>query len=92
MTFRTTILLLAGLLACLCCRFAWRARVGWKRRQNWLKMDLRLEEALEVVHQELLRLKHRQVVRPSSSGLKAGLIPSTNVRSLRYIKGRKNED
>ena len=92
MTIQTTILLLAGLLAALCWRFAWRARIGRKRRQNCLKMELRLQEALEVVHQELLRLRHGRVVRPIVSGPKVGFIPSTNASSLRYIKGRKNED
>ena len=92
MISRTILLLLASLLAGLCWRLAWRAQVGRKRKQDWLKMELRLADALEIVKQELLRMKHGRVVRPAVSGPKGKLIPSTNVSSLRYIKGRKNAD
>jgi len=89
---RITILLLAILLASLCWRLARRVRADRKRRLRQLKMELRLADALETFHQEVFRLKHCRVLRPSASGRNAGLFPSTNMSSLRYIKGRQNDD
>jgi len=82
----------ASVLAGLAWRIARRARAGRKRRLRLLEMELRLADASEAFHQEVLRLKHYRVLRPNAIRRNAGLIPSTNVSSLRYIKGRQNED
>jgi hypothetical protein len=55
-------------------------------------MELRLADASEAFHREVFRLKHYRVVRPYAVRRNTGLIPSTNMSSLRYIKGRQNED
>ena len=68
-----------------------RARTGERQRMRKLEMELRMD-ALETFRQEVLRLKHYRVVRPKDPAENAGLIPSTKVSSLRYIKGRQNED
>jgi hypothetical protein len=84
--------ILAGGFAGLCWRVAHRARAGRKRRLRLLEMELRLAAASEAFHQEVLKLKHYRVLRPTVIRWNAGFIPSTNVSSLRYIKGRQNED
>jgi hypothetical protein len=89
---RIAILLLACALVALCWRFARRALADRKRRLRRLEIELRLADALEAFHREVFRLKHYRVLRPNASGRNAGLILSTNVSSLRYIKGRQNED
>jgi hypothetical protein len=86
------ILLLACALVELRWRLIQRARTNRKRRRHRLEIELRLADAFEAFHQEVFRLKHYQVLRPNASRRNAGLIPSTNVSSLRYIKGRQNED
>ena len=94
---RIAILVLAGMsasvLAGLCWRLARRAQAGRKRRLHhcW-KWSCAWRMPSEALHQEVFRLKHYRVLRPNASGRNAGLIPSTNVSSLRYIKGRQNED
>ena len=96
MISRIAILLLASMLASLLTGMAWgvarRARAGRKRRLRLLEMELRLADASEAFHQEVLRLKHYRVLRPNASRWNARFIPSTKVSSLRYIKGRQNED
>ena len=96
MISRSVILLLTGGLACLLASFFWRlarrARADRKRRMHRLEMELRLRDALEVFHQEVFRLKHYGALRPNASGRNAEFISSRNVSSLRYIKGRQNED
>lgn len=92
MTSQITILLLVSVLAGLCWRLASRARAGRKRRLRLLEMELRLAAASEAFHEEVFRLKHYRVLRPNASRRNAGFIPSTKVSSLRYIKGRQNED
>ena len=96
MISRIAILLLESLLASVLAGLAWRAarraRAGRKRRMRLLEMELRLADASEAFHQEVFRLKHYRVVRPYAIRRNAGLIPSTNMSSLRYIKGRQNED
>jgi len=82
----------ASMVAGLFWRLARRARAGRKRRLRLLEMELRLADASEAFHQEVFRLKHYRVLRPNASRRNAGLIPSTKVSSLRYIKGRQNED
>jgi hypothetical protein len=82
----------ASLLAGLAWRLARRARAGRKRRLNQLEMELRLANASEAFHQGVFRLKHYRVLRSTAAGRNAGLFPSTKVSSLRYIKGRQNED
>ena len=68
-----------------------RARTG--RRQHLRKLEMELSmDALETFRQEVFRLKHYRVVPPKAPAQNAGLIPSTKVSSLRYIKGRQNED
>ena len=93
---RITTLVLAGIIASLFAGLFWtlarRAQVGRKRRLRQLAMELRLAEASEAFQQEVFRLKHYRVLRPHAARRKAGIIPSTNVSSLRYIKGRENED
>ena len=83
---------LAGPLGGLCWRLARRARADRKRRRRRMEIELRLTDALETFHQEVFRLKHYRVLRPTAPGRNAEFIPSTNVSSLRYIKGRQNED
>ena len=96
MTSRIAILLLASVSASLLAALAWgiarRARAGRKKRLHLLEMELRLAAASEVFHEEVFRLKHYRVLRPHASRRNAGFIPSTKVSSLRYIKGRQNED
>lgn len=82
----------ASVLVGLFWRIARRAQTGRKRRLRLLEMKLRLADASEAFHQEVLRLKHYRVLRPNAVRRNAGLIPSTNVTSLRYIKGRQHED
>jgi hypothetical protein len=84
--------LAASLLGGLLWRFVQRAQTGRRRRLRLLEMELRLTAASEAFRDEVLRLKHYRVVRPNASGRKTALIPSTKVSSLRYIKGRQNED
>jgi hypothetical protein len=82
----------AGLLGGLLWKFARRAQAGRKRRLRLLEMELRLAAASVAFRQEVFRLKHYRVLRPNAFPRKAGLFPSTKVSSLRYIKGRQNED
>ncbi len=89
---RIAILLLAGILAGLCWRVLRRAHAGRQRRLRRLEIELRLAGALEAFDQEVFRLKHYRVLRPNGIRQNAGLIPSKNLSSLRYIKGRQNED
>jgi hypothetical protein len=94
---RIAILLLESVLASMLVGLVWilarRARAGRKRRLRLLEMELRLADASEAFHQELFKLKHYRVLRPNTIKRSAGLIiPSTKVSSLRYIKGRQNED
>lgn len=84
--------LLASLLVALCWKIVRRSRADRRRRLHRLEMELRLVDAFETLHREVFRLKQYRVLRPNASGPNAGLIPSTNVSSLRYIKGRQNED
>jgi hypothetical protein len=91
-TSQITILLLVSGLTGLCWRLASRARAGRKKRLRLLEMELRLAAASEVFHEEVFRLKHYRVLRPHASRRNAAFIPSTKVSSLRYIKGRQNED
>jgi hypothetical protein len=90
---RITILLLASVLASVLAGLAWtvarRTRASRKRRLRLLKMELRLAAASEAFHEEVFRLRHYRVLRPNASRRNAGFIPSTNVSSLRYIKGRQ---
>jgi hypothetical protein len=87
------ILPLAGvMLAGICWPFASRALAGRRRRLNLLAIELRLTDALEMFDQEVFKLKHYRVLRPGSSGANPGLIPSTNTSSLRYMRGRQNDD
>ena len=83
---------LASTLAGLVWRVARRARAGRKRRLRFLEMELRLAAASEAFHEEVFRLKHYRVLRSNASRRNTGFIPSTKVSSLRYIKGRQNED
>ena len=83
---------LAGILGGLVWRLARRACIDRKQRLHRLKLELRLTDGFKRFDQEVFRLKHSPVLRPDASGRKAGLIHSTNVSSLRYIKGRQNED
>jgi hypothetical protein len=86
-------LLPAGALAGVSWKLAHRARADRKRHLHRLEMELRLTDALETFHREVFRLKHYRVLRPKAPEPAAtGLIPSTKVSSLRYIKGRENED
>jgi hypothetical protein len=82
----------AGLLGGLLWRFARRAQAGRRRRLRLLEMELRLASASEAFHQEVLRLRHYRPLRSNVVRRNSGLILSTNVSSLRYIKGRQNED
>ena len=82
---------LASMLVGLC-KIARRARNGRKRRLRVFEMELRLAAASELFHQEVLRLRHYRVLRSNVIRRNSGLILSTNVSSLRYIKGRQNED
>jgi len=83
---------LASPLAALGWKLARRARADRQRKVRRLAIELRLAEALESFHKEVFRLKHYTVLRQDAVRRNAGLIPSTNVHSLRYIKGRQNED
>jgi hypothetical protein len=84
--------LLGSALAGLCWSLARRARANRRRRLHQVETELRLTDAFKTFDQEVFRLKHYQVLRPNASKRNAGLIPSTKVSSLRYIKGRQNED
>jgi hypothetical protein len=79
-------------LAVLGWRLARRARADRKRRVRRLEMELRLTDSLERFQKEVFRLKHYPVLRQDTLRRNAGLIPSTNPKTLRYIKGRQNED
>ena len=97
MTLRIAIFGLAGMAASLfsgfCWRLARRAQAGRKRRLRQLEMELRLAHASEAFHQEVFRLKHSsRVLRPNLKKQDKALILSTKVSSLRYIKGRENDD
>ncbi|MCU1336591.1 MAG: hypothetical protein JWO19_2172 [Bryobacterales bacterium] len=92
MISRIAILPFASVIAGFCWRVAHRAHADWKRRMRLLEMELRLADAFESFYQEVFRLKQYRVLRPNASGRNAAFIPSTNVSSLRYIKGRENED
>ena len=92
MITRFTLTLPAIALAGVCWRLAQRGLAVRRRRLNLLAIELRLADSLESFHQEVFKLKHYRVLRPTASGGNAGLIPSTNKRSLRYIKGRQHED
>ena len=96
MISRIAILLATSVVASVLVGLVWivarRARAGRKRRLRLLEMELRLEAASEAFHEEVFRLKHYRVLRPNASRRNAGLIPSTKASSLRYIKGRENED
>jgi hypothetical protein len=81
----------ASLLAVVAWRAARRSRAGRKRRMRLLEMELRLAAASEAFHQEVSRLRHYRVLRPGARR-STGFIPSINVSSLRYIKGREYED
>jgi hypothetical protein len=87
MTSRFTILVLACLLAGVCGRFASLKLAGRRRRMNLLAIEIRLADSLERFHQEVFKLKHYRVLRPN-----ARLFRSTNMSSLRYVKGRQYED
>jgi hypothetical protein len=93
---QTAILMLTSVLASLLVGLSWkmarRARANRKRRLRLVEMEFRLADALEAAHQEVFRLKQYRVLRPNASRRNAGLIPSTKLSSLRYIKGRQNED
>jgi hypothetical protein len=82
--------LLGGVFARLCV-LAGRARAIQKRRMHLLEMELRMD-ALETFRREVFRLKHYRVLRPKVPSRNIGLFPSIKVNSLRYIKGRQNED
>ena len=92
MISRIVMLVFVSMVASLCWRLTSRVRAGRKRRLRLLEMELRLADASEAFHQEVFRLKHYRVLRPNALRRNAGLIPSTKVSSLRYIKGRQNED
>ena len=98
MTVRIAILLSIGALAALLAsllglwKVARHAQTSRKRRLRLLEMELRLAAASEVFRQEVLRLRHYKVLRSNVVRRNSGLIFSTNVSSLRYIKGRQNED
>jgi hypothetical protein len=84
---------LAGMVAGFCWNLARRAHADRKRQLHRLELELRLTDALETFHREVFRLKHYPVLRPKvPETAAAGLIPSTKVSSLRYIKGRQHED
>ena len=95
MISRIAILVLASFSASVLAVVAWRAgrraQAGRKRRVRLLEMELRLAAASQAFHEEVFRLKHYRVLRPGARR-STGFIPSTNVSSLRYIKGRENED
>jgi hypothetical protein len=82
--------LLGGVFARLCI-LAHRARASQKRRMQVLEMELRMD-ALETFRREVFRLKHYRVLRPKASSRNIGLFSSIKVSSLRYMKGRQNED
>ena len=78
---RSTILVLAFCWQVSCWRFASLAVAGRRRRLNLLVIEVagRLPGKIP---SEVFKLKHYRVLRPN-----AGLFPSTNMSSLRYIKG-----
>ena len=78
---------LACLLAGVCWRFASLKLAGRRRLLNLLAIEVGLADSLESFHQEVFKLKHYRVLRPN-----AGFFSSTNMSSLRYIKGRQYED
>ena len=82
----------ASPLAGLAWLLARRARADRKRRLRRLEMELRLSDALENFQKEVFRLKHYPVLRQDAVRRNAGFILSTNLKPLRYIKGRQNED
>jgi hypothetical protein len=63
-----------------------------KRHQRVIETELRPATASETPQEEVFRLKHYRVLRSNASQRRAVFIPSTNMSSLRYIKGRQNED
>ena len=89
---RIAILVSVSVFAGICVILVRRVLANWKRRRQLVAMELRLADALEAFHQEVFRLKHYRVLRAAASGRNAQLIPSTNMSSLRYIKGRENAD
>ena len=95
MISRIAILVFSSVAASVLAVVAWtaaqRARAGRKRRLRLLEMELRLAAASEAFREEVFRLKHYRVLRPVSRR-DTGFIPSTKVSSLRYIRGRENED
>jgi hypothetical protein len=84
---RFTVLVLAGLVASVGWRFASLKLAGRRRRLNLLAIEVRLADSLERFHREVFKLKHYRVLRPN-----AGFFCSTNMSSLRYIRGRQYED
>jgi len=84
--------LFASPLAALGWRLARRASADRKRRVRRLELELRLADALEGFQKEVFRLKHYSVLRQDALRRNAGLISSTNAHSLRYMKGRQDED
>ena len=84
--------LIGGSLTVLGWKLAQRAKADRKRRVRRLEVELRLANALEGFQKEVFRLKHYSVLRQDALRRNAGLFPSTNVHSLRYIKGREDED
>jgi len=95
-TNRIAILLLTSVPASSLAGFFWKlARRGLaerKQRLSRLGIELRLADALETFRQEVFKLKHSPVLRPTALGRNAEFIPSINPSSLRYIRGRENED
>jgi len=83
---------LAGIIGRLLWKLARRARIDRQQRLRRLRLELRLADGFKRFDQEVLKLEHYSVLRPDASRRKAGLIPSTKANSLRYIKGRQNED
>lgn len=84
--------ILASPLTALVWKLARRARADRKRRLRRLEMELRLSDALEGFQKEVFRLKHYSVLRQDAVRRNAGFILSTNLKPLRYIKGRQHED
>ena len=72
MISRIPILLLVSVLVGLAGGVARRAQAGRKRRLRLLEMELRLTDASEAFHQEVLRLKHYRVLRPNVIRRNAG--------------------
>ena len=82
----------ASMLAGLLWRLSRRARALRRRRLRLLEMKLRLANAQGALQQEVSRLRQFRVLRPNALRQNAGLFPSTKLSSLRYIKGRQNDD